>query len=145
MQNLQIIFCLPCITPRTWCSTRRSTAAVDLFGRGAAVNSVLFDSGIAYRLVQCRKGLCLCWSYRISGKYPMSTFTFYPNGPPISTLYYVCTNAVVTIMMFDAKKTSINVRNIRHRFIQPGQNVSLPNPSTLKSHSTFNRMQRFCW
>ncbi len=47
MQNLQNMFCVPCILPRTWCSTRRSTAAVDLFGRGAALNSVLFDSGIA--------------------------------------------------------------------------------------------------
>jgi hypothetical protein len=40
-------------------------------------------------------------------------------------------NAVVTIMMFDAKKTSVNVRNILNRFIQPGQNVSLPNSSAL--------------
>ncbi len=33
---------------------------------------------------------CLCWSYRLSGKYPKSTFTFYPNGLSISTLYCVC-------------------------------------------------------
>jgi hypothetical protein len=33
--------------------------------------------------------------------------------------------------MFDAKKTSVSVRNILHRFIQPGKKVSLPNSSTL--------------
>jgi hypothetical protein len=35
------------------------------------------------------------------------------------------------MMMFDAKKTSVSVRNILHRFILPGKNVSLPNSSTV--------------
>jgi hypothetical protein len=40
-------------------------------------------------------------------------------------------NAVITIMMFDAEKTSVSVRNVLNCFIQPGQNVSLQNSSTL--------------
>jgi hypothetical protein len=40
-------------------------------------------------------------------------------------------NAVITIMMFDVEKTPVSVGNILNRFIQPGQNVSLQNSSTL--------------
>jgi hypothetical protein len=50
----------------------------------------------------------------------------------LSVLFIVyAPNAVITIMMFDADKTSVSVRNILNRFIQPGQNVSLQNSSTL--------------
>ncbi len=50
----------------------------------------------------------------------------------LSVLFIVYVpNAVVTIMILNAKQTSASVRNILHRFIQPGKNVLLPNSSTL--------------
>ncbi len=71
-----------------------------------------------------RKGLCLCWSYRCHRKYPITTT---PTAR-LSVLFIVyAPNAVFT--MFNANKNSVSMRNILHRFIKPGQNVS-PQPTS---------------
>jgi hypothetical protein len=140
MENLQNMFCL--LARATWYPTRRSTAAVDLFCRGAAVNSALFDSGIAYHSVPRRKGLCLCWSYWLSGKYLMTTFTFYPDGPSISTLGCVCTKCSIHNHDVQCEKDVCKCEKYTPLLHSAWQNVSVPNslasPPILKLNTQQN-------
>ncbi len=108
-----------------------SASAVDLFGPGAAVNSVLFDPGNAWHSVQPRKWWCLC---RLSTKWEISYDNLHilPQRP-FSTLHSsLCMYQMQCDHNHDGQcEKDFSVRNISHRFIQPGQNVSLPNSSTL--------------
>ncbi len=61
----------------------------------------------------------------------MSTFTFYPNGPSISTLYCVCPKCSGHNDDVRCEKDFSKREKLLHRFIQPGKNVSLPNSLTL--------------
>ena len=47
MQYLRFVLSRTLRVPRMRCPVRRSMAAVDMFGRGAAVTVVLFSSGNA--------------------------------------------------------------------------------------------------
>ncbi len=105
--------CFYCPPPRVCLAGLRSNAAVDMFGRGAAVTLNLFSSGNAQHAVPRNTRLCLlCWSYanNVPNIHPQPWHSV-PIARP--SVFFIADVHDECIALFNSQSTPARMKNIQ--------------------------------
>jgi len=105
-----------CPPPRVRWAGLRSNAAVDMFGRGAAVTFILFSSGNAQHAVPRNSLLRRCWSYanNVPNNFPQP---WHSVPMALRSVLFIADVRDEHIAIFNSQTTRARTKNIQ-KFLQ---------------------------